>query len=373
MPDIERIITQNVLRGLPVGLLVVDQTGSIVVANPASGRILGYGVEDILGRGWGELFFHNDANYLFNQIFVEVIQNELVELRRDAPYVTPDGETLHLSITSSYLQDDNAQAGIVVILNDITELTRMQRRETEILKEKNRIQEDKIKCLNGLASSVAHQIRNPTFAISGFASRLGKLLDKHDIDSTYPGIILEEAGKLENIVKAVNRFSTLADLRLTNSSLLEVVQTARDNALARRGDAGVAVAWSLTPPDVIITADCRLLASALCELFVNSIDFCGRDTLRINLDGRARGLEIHLDVLDDGPGVNPRDIPYIFDPFYSSKSQASGMGLTLVQEIILEHNGDIRLDETHRPGARFSIRLPLFPSHLVSRLDDTEP
>ena len=91
--------------------------------------------------------------------------------------------------------------------------------------------------------------------------------------------------------------------------------------------------------------------------------------MTITVDGRLGADTLHLTVADDGPGVTPKDAPHIFDPFYSSRPDGAGMGLPLAQEILIEHNGRLELDSETRDGARFRLSLPLFPSHLVSRLE----
>jgi len=371
MPDFNDIISRNVVESLPVGLLIVDHTGAFVTVNPAAAAILGYPRDQLLGRGWGELFFENDANRLFNQVILDVIQKELVGLCREVPYAAPTGGLLHLSITSSYLRGETSAAGVVVILHDLTELSRMQRRETDILKEINRIQEEKIRGLNKLAASVAHQIRNPAFAIGGFASRLGRQIASHGITSDYPGIILAEARRLETIVSTVGRFAALGPLRLVSTTLAAIVEAARLRAASLAQPLSRTLVWAGETPETPIVADARLLTVALEELFHNSLQYSRRETVAIHIAAETTPEHVTLVVTDDGPGVAPADAPHIFDPFYSSRPDGAGMGLTLAQEILLEHNGRIELDRNHRAGARFRLFFPRFPRHLVSRLDDS--
>ena len=370
MTHLSELIAQNVVENLPVGLLIVDHTGAFATVNPAAATILGYTREQLLGRGWGDLFFDNEANARFNQVVLDVIQDELVGLCRVVPYATPAGDLLELSLTSSYLSGDTNTAGVVVILHDVTELSRMQRRETEILKEINRIQEEKIRGLSKLAASVAHQIRNPAFAIGGFATRLSRQMSSLGIASTYPDIILDEARRLENIVRTVGRFAALGSLRLERTSLTAVVEEARRQVESRAKALGRTIVWTTDLPETTLVADGKLLAAALAELFLNSLEFSRKDAVAIDCSAVVAGEELEIAVADDGPGVPRADAPHIFDPFYTSRSDACGMGLPLAQEICFEHNGQLALDRGHSPGARFIVRLPRFPNHLMSRLDD---
>lgn len=373
MPSLEEIISQNIVQSLPVGLLVVAQTGAFATVNPAAADILGLSRDDLLGRGLGELFFADPANHPFGQVLLEVIDKELVGVRREVPYRTPDGRPRQLAVTSSYLRSEAATAGVVIILHDITELSRMQRRENDILNEINQLQEDKIRCLSKLAASVAHQIRNPAAAIGGFANRLEKLLKAHGLTSDYPAIILEEARRLEGIVRTVGRFSALSRLRLAPAALSEILALARRQAEERTRDLGRTPTWRFETPQVELVADPALLAMAVSELFDNAIRYATSPAPTIRVTGKVTGQRLALEVADDGPGVAPADRLHIFDPFYSSRPDGSGMGLPLALEIMIDHNGSIRLDSADGDGARFALSLPLFPRHLVSRLEDPAP
>lgn len=373
MTHFTEIIAHNVVESLPVGLLIVDHAGAFTTVNPAAAAILGYSQQQLLGRGWGELFFENEANGRFNQLVIDVIQHELVGLCRVVPYAAPDGVLRELSITSSYLGGDGEATGVVVILHDITELARMQRRETDMLKEVNRIQQEKIRGLNKLAASVAHQLRNPAFAIGGFASRLDRQLKTKGIDSAYPGIILDEAGRLERLVRTVGRFAALGPPHPQPVSLAVLAQNAREKALSLVPDRAGDAVWRFDLPEMEIVADGGLLAAALAELFRNSLEYAAPGPVAIDVSARAVGDRLELAVVDDGPGVSEADAPHVFDPFFSSRPDKTGMGLTLAQEILLEHNGVLTLDAGYGGGARFVMALPRFPNHLMSRLEDHGP
>ncbi|MFZ5813099.1 MAG: two-component system sensor histidine kinase NtrB [Thermodesulfobacteriota bacterium] len=357
--DIRDVISQNVLESMPIGLLLVDRTGSITVVNPAAGSILGLPISELEGKGFGQLFFENEANRLFNQIIVDIIHNETVGLRRETPYVTPAGETLHLSIIGSFLRHDSKIVGVVLIIQDNTGLFAAQCRENELLREKNRIQEDKIRALDTLARSVAHQIRNPTLAIGGFAARLDKLLRQHGIESDYPGIIVEEASRLEGIVKAVTRISRIPSIVPVPASLGHVLKQARNRIEIKTANSAKIVRWNLDIDDIRVMADPELLATAFEEIFSNSVDFSPSLKVDIVVKASISGSQAHITIEDTGPGVANEHRPYVFDPFFSTRPDGSGMGLALAREIIVEHGGEITLREGETGGTRVVVILPI--------------
>jgi PAS domain S-box-containing protein len=355
MVRIEDLVVENVLEGLPVGLLVIGHNGLINVVNPAASDILGYSREELLDRGWGELFLTNNANYLFNQVFLDVIQKEKVGLHRDVPYEKPDGGRLHLSVTSSFLRSGDELA-IVVLLHDVTEIYRMREREVAALMEKSRLQQEKIGGLNNLALSVAHQIRNPAFTIGGFARRLSELLSKNGLTSVYPGIITEEVLRLERIVKSVVRLASLPGATLTRALLAEAASAAAAEATALAASRGKRLTLNNVAPGEWAMADPVLLGICLGELFANSVDFAQGGEVRIDLSAQRSGEFLDLAVADNGPGIRAEILPFIFDPFFTSKADGVGMGLALARRIALEHGGDIRVDAA-TAGARLVLRL----------------
>jgi len=207
---IKSIVIQNILESVPVGLLVIDPKGEIVTTNRAASEILGYSSEMLKGKGWGELFFDNDQNIDFNQVILDVIQEKRVNLHRSVNYSRPTGETLRLSITTSFLKENEEVAGIVVLMDDITEIDRVRRRERAILEEKNRIQRQRAEGLQKLSLAVAHQIRNPVTSIGGFSMRILKTLDENNPSTDYVHNILTGTKRLEDIVKAVNDYADLS-------------------------------------------------------------------------------------------------------------------------------------------------------------------
>jgi len=233
----------------------------------------------------------------------------------------------------------------------------MREREVGALMEKSRLQQEKIGGLNNLALSVAHQIRNPSFAIGGFARRLSELLSKNGLTSVYPGIITEEVLRLERIVTSVVRLASLPSATLTRVVLAEAASAAAAEASARAAERGKRLAVGNVAAGEWAMADSGLLGVCLGELFANSIDFAPGSDVRIDLSARLSGEFLDMAVSDDGPGIRAEILPFIFDPFFTSKADGVGMGLALARRIALEHGGDIWLDASAAAGARFVLRL----------------
>ena len=126
---IKSIVIRNILETIPVGLLVINSEGEIVDTNRAASQILGYTGEMLMGKGWGDLFISDMDNLEFNQVFLDAIQERRVNLCRNVNYVTPEGNTFHLSLTTSFLAENDETAAIVVLIHDMTEIHHSHERE----------------------------------------------------------------------------------------------------------------------------------------------------------------------------------------------------------------------------------------------------
>ncbi len=355
---IKTIVIQNILESIPVGLLVINSEGEIVTANRAASRILGYASEMLNGKGWGDLFISDMDNLEFNQVFLDVIQERQVNLCRNVDYVTPEGNTLHLSLTTSFLVGNDEIPAIVVLIHDLTEIYHSHEREKIALEEQHRMQHRRAESLEKFALAVAHQIRNPVTAIGGFANRL---LNQPDIDdgrmAGYLGNILVDARRLEEIVQAVSGYAGLKSAVPVKSSLEKVVETAKGRLEEIAAQRSKKILWMVRVDPVYGEIDPHLFSLALDEVLLNSLEAFKGNEVSIAIQVVEESDGFHLKIEDKGCGILEKDIPYIFDPFFTTKAVGVGMGLCRAQRIISEHRGHIKVQSTSGKGTDVIIRI----------------
>jgi signal transduction histidine kinase len=204
---------------------------------------------------------------------------------------------------------------------------------------------------------VAHEVRNPVMIIGGFARRLQKRLrtDAQAQEMIVP--ILHELRRLERMVAEIEGFTVLLEPDIKPRDLARVV----DQVLAASADALVErqiVLERCIPPDLPrIPLDENLMAQALGHLIDNAVEAMpkgGRLTLTVTPE--PKGLRLTLK--DTGIGIPPEDLPYLFDPFFSSKPDGTGMGLTKVHQVVSDHRGEILIKSVPGQGAEVNIWLP---------------
>ena len=354
---IKSIVIQNILESIPVGLLVINQEGEIVKTNRAASEILGYAGEMLKGKGWGDLFIFDTDNLDFNQVFLDVIQEKRVNLCRNVNYVTPEGNTLHLSLTTSFLVEEDETAAIVVLIHDLTEIHHAHEREKSALEEQHRMQHQRAESLERFALAVAHQIRNPVTAIGGFANRLLRQSDVNAQMGSYLRNILADAGRLEDIVRAVSGYAGLKTAVPVRFAIEKVVDGARGRLEEKAVQKLRKVSWSIRVGSVYGEIDPHLFSMALDEVLLNSLEAFNDDEAFIAVHAFEESDGFHLRIEDKGCGILEKDMPYIFDPFFTTKAVGVGMGLCRAHRIISEHKGKMEVQSTPGKGTEVAIRI----------------
>src|SRR3954447_9634804 len=212
--------------------------------------------------------------------------------------------------------------------------------------------------------SVSHDLRTPLTSIRGYAEAItdGTLGDP----ATGATVILSEARRLERLVRDLLDLGKL-DARsfsfdLQPLDLVDVAAGTADGFLPEADEAGLVIEVDAPPAPVIVRGDADRLAQVGANLVENSLRFARhRVIVRVTADdGWAR-----LDVVDDGPGIAPEDLPHVFERLYVSRHEprrteaGSGLGLAIVRELVTAHGGKVEASAAPGGGACLSVLLPL--------------
>lgn len=216
--------------------------------------------------------------------------------------------------------------------------------------------EESRQSMNLLAMSVAHQIRNRTVAIAGFANLLKRNEALQNGQRQYLESIVEESGRLENVVGAVNAYSTCGPATLERIDLLPILEASLVRFRSRAEEAGFRHELKTTTEPVMVRADAAMLPLALDAMLDNVIDFSGGGEVEVVLASDRGGVT--LEVLDRGPGVPENHLPHVFDPLFSTKPDGVGMGLCMVRKVGLEHGWDVEFVNRPRGGVRVGFVMP---------------
>jgi two-component system, sensor histidine kinase FlrB len=305
------------IKGLPGGVLVLDDRGEILEFNPAAVELLG---EPLLG----ELFSAVRARATANPARI----GEHTELR--------SGRFVNVS------RRELDNGGEVILLTDVTESHLMQ----VLLARQQRLL-----TLGELAAGLAHQIRTPLAAALLYASQM-TLAERSPADLSR--CAEKTVGSLKQLDKLVNDMLAFAHggaarEPVSVSALLEQVAQWLRPALR----AGIRLTIRTQAPDLVVLANAPSLVSAVLNLATNALQAA---TAPLNLELLARRTA-QIAVSDDGPGVPTSIKDRIFEPFFTTRARGNGIGLSIVKSVVEAHGGSVCLADAAR-GATFVIELP---------------
>jgi signal transduction histidine kinase len=225
------------------------------------------------------------------------------------------------------------------------------------------IQSERMVALARLSQGVAHEVRNPVMSIGGFAIRIKQKLSPEDPTYKYAEIIITEAARMEKMVRDIESYSGMREPEFGEVSPDKLMDGALEQWRQEGMRTDIHVHLDLPGQGVTFPGDEELLALMLKNLFLNAAEAMpdGGD-LSITVD--TEGEHVIIKVADTGRGIPSENIPHIFDPFFTSKTHGSGLGLTTVLRIVNEHHGSINVTSTPGEGTTCQIRLPRYPDDM---------
>lgn len=235
-----------------------------------------------------------------------------------------------------------------------TSMTTALRSYRDLLKiEHNRVS------LAQLAMSVAHQIRNRTMTINGFASLASRKLDADSDAVRYLDTISEEVGRLEMIVDSVSDFAAISNCDHSEVRVLDAMESALDLGRAYATTLGKDVEFDVHFANVTVDAEPDLFTKVIEELLRNAIFFSSDLNPEVRIAVKVDSEFCSIEIADNGPGVAEEDLPFIFDPFFTRRPDAVGMGLSIVNRVVSGYNWSVDVFRADGGGAVFYLKIPL--------------
>jgi len=257
---------------------------------------------------------------------------------------------------------DYAQRTGVTSRDEIGDLAREFDAMADALREREQrlIRSERLATVGRMAAQIAHEVRNPLSSIGLNAELLGdELPGQADEARRLVASIIGEVDRLAEITETYLRFARLPRPKLEREDLGELVASVVDLARGELVQAGIALHVEVPPDLPEMMADEGQLRQALINLIRNAREaLVGAPAKRLSIAVSVDGDRLLLRVADSGAGIAPGDVAKIFDPFFSTKAQGTGLGLALVQQIVIDHGGTIEVDSAPGTGTTFTLRFP---------------
>jgi two-component system sensor histidine kinase HydH len=339
--------TRQVLASMASGLIGIDPLGQVTSYNAQALELLGLDASRLRQAGIRELPGMPPAGV--DAVFDPCAAGH----ERELLYRKPSGEKIPLALSIAPIPDDGgACQGAVIVLRDLTEIKRL---EAQLRRA------EKQAAIGRLAAGVAHEIRNPLSSIRGFAQFLGRSLKDRPREQDYAATMVAEVDRINGVVSNLLSLARPVEARPEDCSIPEridhVLRLVADEARARE----IRIRADVAPGLESWRADPAQLTQALLNLLLNALQAASPGgSVRIGAARDENGA-LRIEVSDDGPGIPAENLERIFDPFFTTRSHGTGLGLTIVQQIVEAHQGEIKAESPIGEGGggcRFTVRLP---------------
>lgn len=342
---------EGVLHSITDALLVLDDAGRVMLINPAAGTLLQVnGEADAKGRSLTEFIM---VDKVFEPV-VEIVQADLTDNERWSFETRSERRQRDYQVTMALWDNpERDERGYVIVMHNVTRLHDLSRFKDEMLRVASHDLRSPLALISGYADMVSMDTPDPTSPVHEYVQIIKQSVEKM-------GGLVEDLLRVERVRSSPLELHEQVDL----AALVKVVLVnARPFASARHLTFDSEIDLQDVPR---ISADSVLLRQAMENLINNAIKYTqeeGRVTVRAYYDAD----KFHFSVEDTGIGIPEEHQSYVFESFYrvrqpgngTSQPKSSGLGLSLVKNVIARHHGEIWVNSTVGEGSRFGFWLPL--------------
>jgi two-component system sensor histidine kinase PilS (NtrC family) len=353
-----RLQASDILPNIRSGIITVNADGRLLYANPAAGTLLGLD----LARSTGRLVLPavaTAAPELSDALERGVLYG--IRTTRAEGTITLGERTFPVGVTTTLSEVEGRGTTVTAIFQDLSESKRL---------EALHLRAQRLEAVATLSASLAHEIRNPLASIRSAVEQLAARPQAGDDERTLGGLIVRESDRLSRLLTEFLDFARVRVTRVAPVDMAAVAEGATALAAAHPDrDPGIVVRWIPPAAPVVVEGDEDLLHRAVFNLVLNAVQATPApgevrvEVAPVEQDALPGGVifdrgAVALRVSDTGPGIPPELEESLFEPFVTTKTGGTGLGLAVVHRAVEAHLGLVFVDGDHR-GSRFTVLLPV--------------
>lgn len=347
----ERLFADDLIETANAIVLILDESGRISRFNHYMEQVSGYRIDDVRGLDWFDTFIKVSDREWLRRLFLEVVRGEAIEGNVNS-IITRTGEERVITWSAKHLVDcDSIVNGVLAIGNDITELM-----ETERLL----IQNERLAAIGQMVTGLAHESRNAL-------QRSRACLDMLELDAADNPEQLELVKRtqqalveLQRLYEEVRSYAAPMKLVIDRCDLVELLRQTWDQLHEERYGREIDLrvepeskVWCQCDPAKLMQVLRNILENAVFVAPEGSAIICTCE--EVELRG-SRSLR--LSIRDQGPGLNPEQVQNIFEPFYTTKTRGTGLGMAITRRIVEAHGGEVNVGSI-TGGTEIVVTLPM--------------
>ncbi|MUT65836.1 two-component system histidine kinase PnpS [Paenibacillus sp. NEAU-GSW1] len=336
---------ESVLDNMINGVVMIEETGKIVLISRRAEEILGFSSRELVGRHFAEA----KQQYELSQMIQEGLTVR-EHIREEINFYFPEERLLELHLVPIF-HEGNEFGGVLLVLQDVTAIRRLERMRSEFV------------------ANVSHELKTPIAAVKGFAETLlGGVVKDEETAKSFLQIIFDESDRLNRLIGDILELSKIESRRVPlyfspiemdtfvqkTITMLETEAAKKSIKLEVNAEAGL-----------YVEADEDRLRQIMMNLLANGINYTPEGgKVQLTVEGIDED-HIRIKISDTGIGIPKKDLPRIFERFYrvdkarSRSSGGTGLGLSIVKHLVELHKGTIAVTSTVGVGSTFIIELPV--------------
>jgi PAS domain S-box-containing protein len=338
-------LLETVLSCIQHVVVIADLEGKILFVNSVVEEVFGFSPGELKGKNLSLMFCPDDLACLYPNLLYMAKKNKpfegelmLVD-KHDKPFFV-------FMVFRPCFDPEQDKTIMVISIRNIDKRKQLEKTLAETP------YQDLIKLTDG----IAHEVRNPLAAVGGAVNRLSKLCKKEGDHAGYFDRIFTNLSRIEGIIKKVEFFAHLPKPVTVEQVLGKMVEEAVKPYLSHIQDQNINLKTNLD--DISLLVDKDLVVIAFSILIENAL-FALSPQGSLLINSRVEDAKCRVDVSDNGSGIAPENLVYIFKPFFSTKSDGTGLDLAVLKRIMEIHGGRVEVRSKLAEGTTFSLVFPL--------------
>lgn len=345
-------ISSEMINNLPEGVILTDDSFKIRYMNKNAETIIGITASDVIGRTSGETLPAN-------------IRSMNISAARDGQVIEKEINIEHKSgtktpvslIATDVITADGTFVGLMYILKDLSQIKQLQ---------KDVQKKEKLAVIGNLAAGVAHEVRNPLSSIKGYASHFKSLFAEDSENRAAAEVLVNETERLNRVITELLEISRPSDIKLQEVDIQTIFDTTI-RLIHSDVNQNSATEISIDIADNIksISVDPDRFVQVLMNIYLNGIQAMpDGGVLATKVDSKSD--QIVIAISDTGSGMTGETKRQIFNPYFTTKSTGTGLGMAIVHKIIEAHKGEIKVTSKKDEGTEITIYLPQDQKRTIS-------
>ncbi|MCT4584135.1 MAG: ATP-binding protein [Peptostreptococcaceae bacterium] len=334
---------EDILKNIDTGIITADINGDVISLNESANNLITH----LLDLNSREDIIKIFNNQILNTLKTNKNINEIIEFELKSDILYFDISTIIMKNSS------NQNSGVICSFKDITKRKKLENKIERI---------DKLASLGELSAALAHEIRNPLSGIKMSAQVLSRRFKKYNQDESneklFEGII-KEIDRLDNLIKDILSFSKHKTIKQEQIELKSFIENSLKFFINDFEKKDINIKLDIKE-DKFIYFDKNQLTQIFLNLISNAlkaVELKGNILIRVS---NYNDKYVKCEVIDDGRGIEKENIKKIFNPFFTTNEDGTGLGLSVVFELLNANDANIEVENNNDKGCNFKLFLPIY-------------